>query len=379
MSQAIPSPVDCCTPCPDDITTQLPGPQGAAGAAGTNGTNGVNPFTTLSSGFTVPAELATVQITVATTSWMVQAQGAVEGQILYIQFAGHYEVVTVDSAVLVTVRNLEDAANSLYTDNAPPATAIPTAGRVSPAGLQGPAGTSAGASFLIANNLSEGVAATMRGNLGLGTAALGTTGVADTNVPVINDAAGLTAGEAVFATATGVESLAAGPAQTALGLGTMALQSAAAVAITGGALNGTLGLTTPAAAVVTTLAVGTASLVIGTNTIAATNFWPASAIQSLLAATTVLPNAAKIKVVGNGGAVALVATPTITSPASDGQLLIIQGTSDVNTVTFQDESALAGSMLELGAASRLLGLGDILVLTWDSTDSKWYEVSFSNN
>lgn len=167
MAQAINSPQNCCTPCADDITTQIPGAQGATGAAGTNGTNGINPFTLLTAGFTMPAELADVTITVVDNSWMVARQGAVQGQILYIGFAGHFEVRSLIGTTQAVVRNLEDTANALYPDNAPPATGIPNSSRVSPAGLQGPLGAPPAGVFLIANNLSEGVAATKRSNLGL--------------------------------------------------------------------------------------------------------------------------------------------------------------------------------------------------------------------
>jgi hypothetical protein len=43
---------------------------------------------------------------------------------------------------------------------------------VQPGGIEGPAGTPAGGAFLVANNLSEGTAATMRTNLALGTMAV---------------------------------------------------------------------------------------------------------------------------------------------------------------------------------------------------------------
>jgi hypothetical protein len=76
--------------------------------------------------------------------------------------------------------------------------------------------------------------------------------------------------------------------------------------------------------------------------------------------------------------VTLTSTPTLANGA-DGQVLIIQGTDDTNTVTVQDEGTLAGSNLELGAATRTLGKGDLLVLTFDSTDGAWYEISFANN
>ncbi len=103
-----------------------------------------------------------------------------------------------------------------------------------------------------------------------------------------------------------------------------------------------------------------------------------SSIQTLAAAGTISPNAAKVKVAGSGPSVTLTSTPTI-SAGKDGQYLIIAGTDDTNTVTVQDKDSLASSALQLQAASRTLGKGDILVLTYDSTDGFWYEISYANN
>ena len=59
-------------------------------------------------------------------------------------------------------------------------------------------------------------------------------------------------------------------------------------------------------------------------------------------------------------------------------MLLLQGTSDANTVTLQDNGTLPGSNVFLGAATRILGQGDTMLLTWDTTDACWYEVSFNN-
>lgn len=105
---------------------------------------------------------------------------------------------------------------------------------------------------------------------------------------------------------------------------------------------------------------------------------PASATQIVHGGDTIEPNAAKIKVGGAGSAIVMTSTPTIPD-SEEGQLLIIQGADESNTVSFQDQSILAGSNLELGAASRILGKGDILTLTYDAADSVWYEVSYTDN
>jgi hypothetical protein len=160
----------------------------------------------------------------------------------------------------------------------------------------------------------------------------------------------------------------------------MATQNAGSVAITGGSVNATLGATTPASAAVTTLAASGAATLAGNLTAAAKLFTPSSAIQSLLAATAINPDAAKVRVAGNGGAVVLTATPTITTPAADGQRLVIMGTDGANTVQLQDESGLAGTKLRLaGAAAFTLGLYDTIELIWDAVTGFWVEISRSNN
>lgn len=106
----------------------------------------------------------------------------------------------------------------------------------------------------------------------------------------------------------------------------------------------------------------------------------ATSLQTLSAGNAVAATDTRARVVGNGGAVTLTSTPTIADGGGDGQMLYVFGTNDSNTVALQDETALAGSNLQLGVSTnRTLGLGDVLVLMWDSTSSSWYEVSFTNN
>ena len=105
-----------------------------------------------------------------------------------------------------------------------------------------------------------------------------------------------------------------------------------------------------------------------------------SATQSIATGSTILNNAGKVKVVGNSGTVYCVSDPTITAGKYDGQLIIIQGTSNTNTVTIEDEATNAGSTLELaGGVNMTLGLGDIWTGSWDSSTSKYYEVDRSDN
>lgn len=74
------------------------------------------------------------------------------------------------------------------------------------------------------------------------------------------------------------------------------------------------------------------------------------------------------------------ATPTIsTITATDGQFIVIKGTSATATYTFQDNGTLAGSLVELGAASRVVSDLKVLTLMFDSLVGKWIEVNYGNN
>lgn len=93
-----------------------------------------------------------------------------------------------------------------------------------------------------AGTLACSDAAAMRTLIGLGTAAVQNTGTSGANLPFLNGTNTWAAAQTfttapVFTDASG--------SRTALGLGTIATQNANSVAITGGALNGTLGATTP--------------------------------------------------------------------------------------------------------------------------------------
>lgn len=105
---------------------------------------------------------------------------------------------------------------------------------------------------------------------------------------------------------------------------------------------------------------------------------PAGGLQTLAANSAISTTTTTLKVVGNGGAVTLISTPTI-ADSNNGRTIRIFGTSDANAVTLQDEGTLPGSNLQLGAATRVLGLGDILVLYYDGTTTQWFEQSFTDN
>jgi hypothetical protein len=101
------------------------------------------------------------------------------------------------------------------------------------------------------------------------------------------------------------------------------------------------------------------------------------ATQSLLAATTITSVNKINPVVGNGGAVVITAAPTITA-GSPGDELCLVGTSDANTVEVQDETTIAGSLLELdGDVDMVLGLHDTICFVF--YNSHWIETGRTDN
>ena len=120
----------------------MPGAAGAAGAAGGNGTNGENAFTTATLAFTMPAEGATVTITMGDSDWLSV------GQKVFASgggFRGTFEVISKPSGVQAVLRNEEAAASSAYLENSAAGSVFPVGTTISPSGLQGPAGATAGA------------------------------------------------------------------------------------------------------------------------------------------------------------------------------------------------------------------------------------------
>lgn len=100
-----------------------------------------------------------------------------------------------------------------------------------------------------------------------------------------------------------------------------------------------------------------------------------SADQSLANDAAVVVADGINRVVGNGGAVVLDTDPAIADGSADGQFIIIQGTSDSNTVQIAD----AVNTQLAGGVAFTLGLGDTMQFIWDSGMSLWLEVSRSDN
>jgi hypothetical protein len=362
---------------------QIPGPQGPAGADGadgTNGTNGVNAYTTLSANYNMPGEGITIDVEVGTTAWMVI------GQILYVETWGYMEVDTILSGTVVRLLNLKNTTAHEYDSNANVGIQASANSKVSPGGLQGYNGSTTGAYLEIANNLGDGglVAATCRTNLGA-------SAIGDSLFTVPSSSA------VTFVRVNADDSVtlrSASDFRTDLGLGTMAVQAASAVAITGGTATGITNLVASGGTLATMTSIATATFSAtgaatlsgavsctsaGSVTMGGTLRLTPSALQTLGAGNAVTANAVKVRVVGNGAPVTIGATPSVTAGAADGQLLLIMGTHNTNTVTLQRESALPGSTLALGAATRVLGANDMLLLCWDSTVSLWAEIAFVDN
>lgn len=338
----------CCT-----SIFSIPGPPGPPADPGAPGASGIDAFSLIDDGaLTMPGYLADRVTSV------LDNRGFSLGQPVYLQFAGFMQVTALDvNGTGITLRNLADGA-LLYPDNIGPGTAIPNQSKLSPAGLQGPQGTSAVAIPVPVAQGGTGAitAAAARTSLGL---------IIGTNIQAWSPNLDTLAGVVVTAAGAALlDDASAAVQRSTLGLGTIATQNANAVAIVGGTLAG-----------IATLTVTTATIATLLPTLVALS---ASTLAALVAASAINPNMAKIRV-GAAAPIVLVSTPTITAPANDGTLLLLMGTNDTNTVALQSESSLAGTKLKLGAATRTLGAGDYLLLCYDLTLGFWFEVAFSNN
>jgi len=97
--------------------------------------------------------------------------------------------------------------------------------------------------------------------------------------------------------------------------------------------------------------------------------WIPSATQTLANDAAISPNAGIVRVAGDGGAAVLDTDPAISDGSYDGQLLIVEGTSDTNTVEIEN----ACNTKLVGGTSVTLGLGDAIHLHWSNALSLWVE------
>ncbi len=189
MSQAIPSPAECCSECPvPAVDTNIPGPAGPAGADGTNGTDGINAFTETTDSFEMPPIGDDVTVYVVDSTW-VQV-----GQILFIESAGYFTVVSKPDGVSLVLTNDGD-------DNAVPTTVIASGKGVSPAGQKGEQGTGSG-DLLAANNLND-VANVAASRTSLGVTATGADGSYCKVANNLNDVANVVTARASLGLAIG--------------------------------------------------------------------------------------------------------------------------------------------------------------------------------
>jgi hypothetical protein len=100
----------------------------------------VNAFTTVTSSFPIQGELGFYAVYVGDSTWMVDP-----GQVLAIEGGGaaggvgYYKVAGYISAIHVILQNMKDTSSGAYLDNLTTGT-ISAGAKVSPAGIQGPAG-----------------------------------------------------------------------------------------------------------------------------------------------------------------------------------------------------------------------------------------------
>lgn len=165
MSALLPSATHCCNTCEEEVTVAVPGPGGSDGADGAPGEDGVSAFTTTTAQFTMPAELANVTITVATS------EPFAVGQTIYIKSggaSGYFQVVSKPSSTSIEIKNLKDTTTSAYLGNSVAGTVFATLALVVPGGVQGPSGTNGTNGTNLAaytgNGTPEGVVTADRGS-----------------------------------------------------------------------------------------------------------------------------------------------------------------------------------------------------------------------
>ena len=107
---------------------------------------------------------------------------------------------------------------------------------------------------------------------------------------------------------------------------------------------------------------------------AGTTAFTPSATTNIAAATGITVTKTIMRVAGDGGTITVTANPAI-ADGNDGQIVIIYGESDSNTVTLTD-----GNGLQLASGvSFTLGLGDVISFTYFSGVDLWRENFRGNN
>ena len=106
-----------------------------------------------------------------------------------------------------------------------------------------------------------------------------------------------------------------------------------------------------------------------------------SSVQSLAAGDSLSVTDAIMRVQGNGGAVTSTATPFFNaSGIVDGECVQVEGASDSNLFTLNDESTTAGNNVQMiHNQSMTYGLGDASYFCYNATVGDWFERWRSDN
>jgi hypothetical protein len=110
--------------------------------SGTDGVAGENAFTLTTAPFVMPAATGngSVVVNFASTAWMVDATMSLIGQTIFIEGAGYFRLAGMISATQAIIINRRNDTTDTYQENADPGDVIVSGSRVSPGGIQGPAG-----------------------------------------------------------------------------------------------------------------------------------------------------------------------------------------------------------------------------------------------
>jgi hypothetical protein len=121
---------------------------------------------------------------------------------------------------------------------------------------------------------------------------------------------------------------------------------------------------------------GSVPLFTGTPAMSAVALIPNTAYSAVQISTSFSPVNTSFLVINGTGTLTMTSTPTIsTTTAISGQELIITG--GANPVTFTDNGTLSGSLLELGAGTRVVSTNKILKLRFYG--GSWLEESYASN
>ena len=115
---------------------------------------------------------------------------------------------------------------------------------------------------------------------------------------------------------------------------------------------------------------------VGIRNASTTVLTPTANANITATSATIVATASLVTLTANGS-YTLASTPTI-ADGQDGQRLLILNVDTADTITLQDESGLAGSNLELSAATVALGPKDSIELIYSTTIGGWVQIGQVN-